>query len=260
VAVFQAGAASGEWPCRTLVAMILAVLLTLGVVVWSPVANLVIGDRWYVTRNLVLTGLLVGGALAVGASLGDLGLAAGELADGVRWGRLVVVAVAVAVAFAAALAERVKPLGALLSDQRADLPFPALVQAVLVRIPFGTALFEEVLFRGVLLFALLQIVSVPVAVAWSSIAFGVWHVAPTMVTLRENGIEPVSPAGRRAILGSVAITTVAGVGFSWLVLASGSLLAPILAHWATNALGLLAAAVTRTTERAAADHGTAPRP
>lgn len=232
--------------------VVLAVLLTVGVVAWSPVANLVIGDRWYVSRNLVLTLLLIAGALALGASLGDLGLAADQLGAGLRWGRVVVVVVAVAVALAAALAGRVKLLGGLLSDQRANLPFPALVQAVLVRIPFGTALFEEVLFRGVLLFALFEVVSVPAAVVWSSVAFGLWHVAPTMVSLRENGIDPASVEGRSAIVGSVAVTTVAGVGFSWLLLGSGSLLAPILAHWATNALGLLAAAVTRVTDRAAA--------
>jgi uncharacterized protein len=234
--------------------MILAVLLTFGVVVWSPVANLVIGDRWYVTRNLALTAALVGGAVLLGASLAELGLGAEDLGDGVRWGRLVVMAVAVAVALAAALADRVKPLRALLTDERADLPFPALVQAVLVRIPLGTALFEEVLFRGILLLAFAQVASVPVAVAWSSVLFGLWHIAPTMVSLRQNGIDPASRAGRSAILGSVAVTTVAGVGFSWLVLVSGSLLAPILAHWATNALGLLAAAVTRTTERTPATH------
>jgi uncharacterized protein len=232
--------------------MTLAVLLTLGVVVWSPVANLLIGDRWYVSRNLLLTALLVAGALALGFSWGDLNLAPGELGEGFRWGRLLVVAVAVVVALAAGLSDVIPPLRTLFSDQRADLPFPALVHAVMVRIPLGTAVFEEVLFRGVLLAALLEVTSTVWAVAWSSLAFGLWHVAPTIVSLRENGIAPASSRGRGAIVGSVLVTAVAGVGFSVLALVSGSLLAPILAHWATNAFGLLAAAVTLRTDTASA--------
>jgi uncharacterized protein len=114
-----------------------------------------------------------------------------------------------------------------------------------VRIPLGTALFEEVLFRGVVLAALQQVGSTGFAVAWSSIAFGLWHIAPTIVALRENGVPPASPAGQRAILGAVLVTTLAGIGFAGLALASGSLLAPFLAHWAVNAFGLLAAATSQ---------------
>jgi membrane protease YdiL (CAAX protease family) len=39
-----------------------------------------------------------------------------------------------------------------------------------------------------------------------------------------------------AVVGTVAATTTAGVAFAWLRLRSGSLLAPILAHIATNSL------------------------
>jgi membrane protease YdiL (CAAX protease family) len=44
------------------------------------------------------------------------------------------------------------------------------------------------------------------------------------------------------VLGTVAFTTVAGVVFSGLRHASGSLVAPAGVHWATNGLGVLAAA------------------
>jgi uncharacterized protein len=39
----------------------------------------------------------------------------------------------------------------------------------------------------------------------------------------------------------VLVTTISGYGFAWLRLASGSLLAPVLAHCATNSLALVAA-------------------
>jgi uncharacterized protein len=223
----------------------IAALLTVTAFGWSLFANLVVGDRGYVLRNVILAALLVWLASVASLTFADLGLAPEALPDGWRWGRLLVVAAAVVVAFAAGFADRLRPVAALLADRRAALPFPELTAAVLVRIPLGTALFEEVLFRGVLLGVLLQLGSVTFAVAWSSIAFGLWHVAPTIVGLRDNDVDPMSPAGQRAILGAVVVTAVAGVGFAALTLVSGSLLAPFLAHWAVNAFGLLAAATTQ---------------
>jgi uncharacterized protein len=224
----------------------IAVLLTVATLGWSLVANLLVGDRGYVLRNLAATAMLLWVATSGSLSLADLGLAAETLPGGWRWGRLMVLAAAVAVAFAAGFADRLRPVSALLADRRAALPFRALVSAVLVRIPLGTALFEEVLFRGVLLGVLLQLGSTTFAVAWSSIAFGLWHVAPAIVALRENGVVPSSRRGRRGIVGTVVVTTSAGIGFALLALVSGSLLAPFLAHWAVNAFGLLAAATSQT--------------
>jgi membrane protease YdiL (CAAX protease family) len=42
------------------------------------------------------------------------------------------------------------------------------------------------------------------------------------------------------VVGTVLLTTVAGAVFCWLRVRSGSLLAPVLLHWALNGLGLLA--------------------
>ena len=43
------------------------------------------------------------------------------------------------------------------------------------------------------------------------------------------------------VIGSVAVTTIAGFAFSWLRLRSHSLIAPIVAHWATKSVGLIVA-------------------
>jgi uncharacterized protein len=223
----------------------MAVLLTIATFGWSLVANLVLGDRGYVLRNLAATALLLWFASLASLSPADLGLAQEALSDGWRWGRLLVLAAAVAVALAAGFADRLRPVAALLADRRAALPFRALVTTVMVRIPLGTALFEEVLFRGVLLGALLHVGSVSFAVGWSSVAFGLWHVAPTIVALRENDVAPRSRAGQRAVLGAVLVTTLAGVGLAAVTIASGSLLPSYLAHWAVNAFGLLAAATSQ---------------
>ncbi len=53
----------------------------------------------------------------------------------------------------------------------------------------------------------------------------------------------------RQVAGTVVFTTVAGLVFALLRQWSGSLLAPFLLHWATNGLGILAAAWAWTARR-----------
>ncbi len=225
----------------------LAALLSIGLVAWSVVANLGLGDGWYTTRNLVLVAVLLLLARRLGFTMSELGLVPTVLREGLRWGLLAVLVVAVAVAAGAALGEVIRPLGLLLDDARADQPRADLVHAALVRIPLGTALFEEFAFRGLLLAALLRVTAPGWAVLWSSAVFGLWHVAPTIQALRINEVAVSSVTGLGAIAGAVVATAVGGAVFAWLRIASGSLLAPVLAHWATNAFGLLAAAVAGVT-------------
>lgn len=54
---------------------------------------------------------------------------------------------------------------------------------------------------------------------------------------RLNGIAATSPEGLAAITADGVVTTAAGLLFPWLCWRSHSLLAPVLAHWATAALG-----------------------
>lgn len=231
-------------------------LLAGALVLWSLIANLAIGERAYTTRNLLLTGLLLAGwwwhrtrgrdgAADPSTVARELGLAPRQVGAGLRWGGAAFLLVAGAIGIGVLLADAVAPIGALLSDQRAagfadDVWFVALV-----RIPLGTAIFEEVAFRGVLLAAALRWLSRWRAVAVSSIAFGLWHIAPTIVALRINEVVVASPGGLIAIGGAVVVTTIAGYAFCWLRLASDSLVAPILAHIGTNSVGLLAAVVAQ---------------
>jgi uncharacterized protein len=107
--------------------------------------------------------------------------------------------------------------------------------------------FEEAAFRGVL-WGLIAHDHGPVwATSVSSVLFGLWHVLPASDLARTNtALQAGRRSGRRRItltvLGTVAFTTVAGIVFAELRRASGSLLAPIGLHWATNGLGVLAAA------------------
>ena len=101
----------------------------------------------------------------------------------------------------------------------------------LVVIPLGTALFEETLFRGVLLGALLQTSTRRTAVLVSSVVFGLWHLVP----------EISGGAGVGEIVATVAFTTAVGVLFAVLRLWARHLAAPVLTHTATNSFAYVAA-------------------
>ena len=115
----------------------------------------------------------------------------------------------------------------------------------LVRIPFGTAVFEEVLFRGVLLRLFLRRTSPIAAPMASSLLFGCWHVLPAASSIDESTIlAPVtgSTAGLIVVVAGVVIATgVAGLAFCWLRLLGNSLIAPGVVHAAVNSLAYIGA-------------------
>lgn len=201
-------------------------------------------DITYLVRNLVIGAALVSVALAAGLSMADLGLDPDAATAGLRWGGLVATAAAVVTATAGALANRVGAIAAALADERADLPPDRLAFQVFVRIPLGTALFEEVAFRGVLLAVVAEALGTGWAIALSSVAFGLWHLGPTRLAAAENDVTDLTEVRRRVAV-AVVVTTVGGVGFALLRLVSGSILAPVVAHAAINGFALLVAAARR---------------
>ena len=191
---------------------------------------------------------LLGVGRAAGLSWEALGLGAGSLARGALWGG--VCAAVVVAGYAIALA--VPALHRFFQDTRYRLGIrPALATAFLA-VPLGTVIFEEVAFRGVL-WALLEDSAGPAwATAGSSLLFGLWHVLPGLDLARTNAAV-AGPGGRArlaaAVLGTVLFTAAAGVLFAELRRLSGSLLAPMLLHWATNAGGVLGSALVWAVSR-----------
>lgn len=208
---------------------------------WNNVVQLhpAVGGAGYVPANLALAAaLLVVGRLA-GLDLAAVGLGAGR-------GRRAAMACAVVVAVVAVgltLALAIPATRPLLADGRfAGRDAAAIVWHAFGRVPFGTALLEEVAFRGVLLGLLGSLVGVRRAVVLSSLLFGVWHVRPGWSMLAANGAA-LDVVGMAGVLATVAVTAAAGVGFCWLRLRAGHLAAPFVAHAGMNALGTLAAYV-----------------
>lgn len=138
------------------------------------------------------------------------GLQRSSWRSGLAWGAAagaVPVVGAVVIAAEPSWLERVRP-----SDSD-------LAEWILFRIPFGTVVCEELVFRSVF---------DAVSPTLSPMFFGLWH------------IHPARTAGD-SVVGTVIFTAAAGVMFSWLRRRSGSVLAPALMHLSVNVSGAVLA-------------------
>lgn len=174
----------------------------------------------------------------------ELGLSVRHMPRGLAYGAAATVAVA-AVVTAGCLIPATSPF--FLSDAYSDLRMA--VFSALVLIPLMTVLPEEFAFRGVLQGALERTFGTTGVFVVGSLAFGLWHVTSSLgLTAGNAGLADLlgtGLAGQLVGIGlAVAATSVAGAGFIWIRRRSSSLLAPIGLHWAFNAVGALAAALT----------------
>ena len=200
------------------------------------VGNLVLPSELYVPVNVAVAAVLLVVARAGGVSWDQVGLGRSSAGRGTRVGAAAFLVVAVVLTVGAVL-PATRPLFE--DDRAADLTGAAVAYHALVRIPLGTVVLEEVAFRGVLLALLGRAASTGVAVAWSSALFGLWHVVPTIEALQANDLDP----SFAPVAAAVAVTAVGGIAFCWLRLRGGSLVAPALAHVATNSVALVLAVV-----------------
>ena len=217
----------------------LAVALVLG---YGVAVNRLIPHALYVPANLAAAGVAVALARRVGVTWEGLGLSRDRLRAGMSWGVTTVAPIAAGVSIAVALPATQQYF----RDQAvSDLTLSQAFYEVFVRIPLGTALAEEMLFRGALLGLFLGYHKPRTAVALSSVAFGLWHVLPTLHNMANNEgaaqVAASTPSKIGVVAGTVVVTTVAGVGLCWLRRRSGSLLAPWMAHTAINTLAFTAA-------------------
>lgn len=208
------------------------VLLAAGLVAYNSLANRSKAfHTWaYVPANLALAGAVL--------AIGVWGFELDRAAIGARWSSAWVGALiglgAAAAAWALLLFERGRRL---LRDERlAGIEGWRAAYQVLVRIPVGTALVEELVFRGVLLGAWLPLGTSEAVIA-SSLVFGLWHVAPTAILARTNRLPPV------VVPGGVMLTAWVGIFFGWLRIETGSLTSPFLIHALFNSLSAAAALV-----------------
>ena len=205
----------------------------------------------HLPANLAASGVLVLLARRAGVGLDGLGLAPETAARGACTGLTVAAGAAGVVVMGAAF----PPTRRFFVDERVrDHTTAELTYHTLLRIPVATALGEELVFRAALLGLFGRGRSRAVAVAATSVLFGLWHILPTLESLGPG--PTTSPAadgptsrwharaGRAALVTGVVVATAgAGAAFAALRLRSKSVLAPVVAHAGLNVATLIAARV-----------------
>ncbi|MBS1849168.1 MAG: CPBP family intramembrane metalloprotease [Actinobacteria bacterium] len=161
-----------------------------------------------------------------GLDAAALGVSRRSLGAGLRYGAGAFGLVVVVAAVAAAL-----PAGRHALDvDDAHVTAGSLALRVGLIIPVGTVIVEELIFRGVLHGLLTRAFSPLRAWMIGAMLFGAWHVYPAW---RADGAA--------AAMGTFVATTIAGVIFVWLRVRSDHVVAPMLAHLATNTVPLTTA-------------------
>ncbi|MFL5883200.1 MAG: CPBP family intramembrane glutamic endopeptidase [Actinomycetota bacterium] len=211
-------------------------------VAWNAAINRAVPSPAYVPVNLAAAGLSLASARLRRVPAADLGMDRDRAGQGLRVGLAAAAPVAAVVALGAAMPATRRWF----LDKRATAGGAGhALYHTLVRIPLGTAVAEEAIFRGALLGLLLQRHSRVRASVVSSALFGLCHVLPTLDTLAGSpagpavGGDPVRTGG--AVLASVVVTAAAGLGFSWLRFRGDSVVAPAVVHAALNSSACVAA-------------------
>ena len=200
----------------------------------ANVLNNRIAPGWAPVTSTAATALLAGLARSAGVSFAEMGF------ERLRRGGVAGTALAAGVVagYAAGVAHpRTRPL--FLDERARGISRARLAEEVLLRVPLGTVLLEEVGFRGVVHALVARSYGTGPATVASSALFGLWHVLPALdnaavnPTLAAHGTGPL-------LAGTVVSTGLAGALLCALR-RRGGLLAPMLLHTATNSLGFLAA-------------------
>jgi uncharacterized protein len=221
----------GDRPLPIAEAVILA-----GLVVQHVVDHLVVPRRFHLGTHLASTAAVVGAGLAAGASFDDLGLHPERAGRGLRRGLVSAGAITTVIGAGAALPATRRWF----DDERVlDVEPGAAAFRGLVEIPVGTAVYEEVVFRGVLLgLALRRLPPWPAAVG-TSVLFGLWHVLPAW---KDRSHHPFTRDRHALAVTAATVANTAGVGMllAWQRIRTGSVVAPILTHAASNSVAYLA--------------------
>ena len=222
-----------------------------GLAWWPPVAVVVLLVLINIVNNRVApqthyllwsfggSVLLLAVGLLDGNSWTDMGLGWRYLLPGLIWAAAAI-GLVTAVYVVGSLFRRTR--AAFHDERMGEMSGGRLMFQALVEVPFGTVLFEEIAFRGVLFAMLARRYGLIWAIVGSALLFGLWHILPSIGTHEQNpALGSVVGEGRRgnvlAVVLSVLTTALAGVLFAGLRVFSGSVLAPMGFHWATNGLG-----------------------
>lgn len=207
----------------------------------NVISNEILGEFWHIPFQLGILAIALVIARRAGTTWTSLGLRRDRLSRGAKVGGVLIGIIAIGILVGVA----VPATRELFRDEKiADASIGWVLFQALVRIPLATALYEEVLFRGIVFGMLVRRHTPLLAGIVTSLLFGFWHILPTLDTMNTN------PAGDLftgwigigiAIVGSVIGTAVAGVGFLLVRLYANSTVAAVVAHIGTNSVAMLGA-------------------
>jgi membrane protease YdiL (CAAX protease family) len=224
---------------RSTAALLVAAIVTALALVYGNAVNLLPEDprddvKLY--ANLAMTAIAIGGALAAGFSVRKLGLT-------ITWrGALTGVAIGLTLAAPVVLFVLIAPFftgNTIGSEETRHMSAAEVAWRAGVRILVGTAIPEEVLFRGLLYALWHRAGGVRAAVSATAISFGLWHAVISFGAV--SGIDVLNGPliGLVYTLNLVGLAA-GGIMFAVLRWRSASIAAPVIVHWLFNGLGVVA--------------------
>ena len=221
-------------------------------IVWGNVLHPLIGSSavlpggsWqFALAGALLIGVSGVAARTMGLTRDSLGLRLAGAARGVLLGVLA----AGLTAAAGVVLLRVAP--SLIGQPVGYLPLARvsgdeLARHIALFLPLGTALPEEIAFRGTLLAGLTARYTFRAAVTVSAAAFALWHITVVWLTLGDTSIPVVLIIP--AALGALVVVFVGGIVMAGLRIATGTVASSIAAHWMFNAVILVGLWTDRAT-------------
>ncbi len=215
------------------------------------------GDAWRATRregaisssanytHLAMLAVTLAWAAAERLRPTDLGLGRQRLGQGLVWGALVGLlgSLPIRLFFAFPLVSR----EAVAQPEFEGLSRPRLLWLVAGQFLFGSAILEEVAFRGLLHAKLVRLLGAGRALLVGSGIFAAWHLVITWYNLRRSNL----PRALFPVLypGALAALFGGGLLFGLLRQATGHLAGSIVAHWIMVASIVLAVARPRRGNR-----------
>jgi membrane protease YdiL (CAAX protease family) len=221
------------------------IVLIILILLYSTVLGRLVPKKYHLYLNIGIAAVAITLGLAFGLSLENMGLALDRILPGIYWAFIISAAIILLILVISTIPIlRRFFIGDNLSNANGKL----IAFEAAVRIPLGTALVEEILFRGVLLGLLLQHHPTFEALVIAAAIFGLWHIFPTMDSMKSNAaaakaIAHKTPRAAGSVIGVIILTSIAGLFFGWLRILANSIVAPWLVHWSVNASGVVGIAV-----------------
>lgn len=215
-----------------------ALFLSLLLLLYSNLTSLFEPERredFLLYTNLGLLALLLLWTRRAGFTLEDLGLAGAQNRAGALWGIALGLVLALPPVAFIALAPFLtgEPVQA---GEINDLSGSEMALRLAFSVPVGTALFEEVTFRGVLYACWLRATDLRRTVLGTGIVFALWHIVITFNSVRESEVVEAAPLIALGYLGSLLGLFAGGAAFALLRWRTGGVAGPFFFHWVVVAL------------------------